>query len=68
MHTQATLVLRVYTLPNAGRLLHSCYTTHPFSSPAATSLATLRVYEVGCVDDKQPWLHGWASLLRTPHV
>jgi len=27
MHAQATLLLCVYTLRNAGRLLHSCHTT-----------------------------------------
>jgi len=47
MHTQATLLLRVYTLPNAGCLLHSRHTTHCFSPqlPLHTPLC-LRVYEV----------------------
>jgi len=69
MHAQATLLLRVYTLSNAGRFLHSRHTTHTAFLPNChfTRDSVCVFMRWGCVDDKQPWLHGWASPWRSPH-
>ena len=46
-----------------------CITLHTAFLPSChfTHNSVCMFMRWGCVDDKQPWLHGWASLWRSPH-